>query len=365
MQVITSPGIVAPTLGVIIVNYNYARFVVDAIESVLAQDPPFDEVIVVDDGSTDNSLEIISKFEPRIRVIAKKNGGQLSASIAGITAATTDYLYILDADDYVALDFVRGVKPWLTEKPAKIQFQLVGVDAEKRLLGSTFPTYSEGYGSSQMIEDNRVIGFYVSPPTSGNIYRRDVLTTMKLDLIRSNEPLDGSPGLAVPYLGPVKSLNRPLALYRVHGQNHSRWDQPDRSLLQGEIEWFYRRWTDVCNLLALKRPPFGDEEPLYVLERRLMQSALANERLTAAIWQYLRRLGPAHLPTKQKVMLIVWASGLILPLEKWRKKLVFAQRSPLNRSAGLKWLIGLLSGHQSIPTELESEAASPPFGPHR
>ncbi len=364
MQVITPPGVAAPTLGVIIVNYNYARFVVDAIESVLAQEPPFDEVIVVDDGSTDNSLEVITKFQPRVQVIAKANGGQLSASIAGITAARTDYVYILDADDYVALDFVRTIKPYLAENPAKVQFQLIGVDAEKKLLGSTFPTYSDGYGSSQMIEDNRIIGFYVSPPTSGNVYRRNVLTEMRLDLIKANEPLDGSPGLAVPYLGAVRSINRPLALYRVHGQNHSRWDQPDRSLLQGEIEWFYRRWTDVCNLLGLSQPPFGEEEPLYVLERRLMQSALENQRLAPAVWSYLRRLGPAHLPTKQKLMLVVWATGLILPMMKWRRKLVFAQRSPLNRSAGLKWLIGLLSGHQNLSNELESEA-SRPFGPRR
>ena len=265
----TSKITASETLGVIVINYNYARFVTDAIESVLAQDPPFDDVIVVDDGSTDGSLEVIAAYKPRVRVIAKENGGQLSACLAGIAATAADYIYILDADDYMAPGFVETAKCYFAERPAKIQFQLIGVDRDKNLLGTTFPTYSENYGATQMIQDNCAIGFYLCPPTSGNIFRRDVLTAMKLDLINLRDFVDGPPALAIPYLGPVKSVNKPLGYYRAHGQNHSRWDQPDASLLQGEIDWFYRRWADVCNLLSLDRPPFGDDEPLYVRERRL------------------------------------------------------------------------------------------------
>lgn len=350
------------TLGAIIINYNYARYVIDAIESVLAQDPPFDDVIVVDDGSTDGSLQVIEAYKPRVRVISKENGGQLSACVSGIAATATDYVYILDADDYVAPGFVGTAKLHLTERPAKIQFQLMGVDAEKNLLGTTFPTYSKNYSAKQMIQDNCVIGFYLCPPTSGNIFRRDTITEMKLDLIDLRDFVDGPPALAMPYLGPIQSVNQPLAYYRVHGQNHSRWDRPDASLLQREIDWFYRRWKDAGSLLGLDRPPFGNDEPLYVLERQLMQAALGgSERVAGAAGLYLRRLRTAHLPKRQKAMLIAWAIALVLPVARWRKKLVFARRSPLNRSVRLKRLIRLLTNSHrgALGAELQSEPSAP------
>ena len=305
-------------LAAIILNYNYARFVGDAIESVLNADPPFDEVIVVDDGSTDRSLEVIQKYKPRIKVITKENGGQLSASIAGISVATADYIYILDADDYVAPGFVRIARQHLADRPAKLQFQLIGVDVNRNPLGNTFPTYVTEYGAQEMVHDNRVIGFYVCPPTSGNLYRRDVLTGIKLHVMDPRDFIDGPPTLAMPYLGAVKSVNEPLAYYRAHGGSDSRWDRPDPRLLQGEINRFYRRWTDVCTLLDMDQPPFGADRPLYVLERELMQSALdLNDPVAGKVEPFLRRLLTAHFPAKQKLILIVWAIALLAPVVRW------------------------------------------------
>ena len=350
-----------PSLGVIIVNYNYGRFVADAIESVLNQNEAFDEIVVVDDGSTDRSLQVIEAYQPRVRVISKENGGQLSACLAGLAAIKTDYIYILDADDYVSPGFVGIAKAHLAERPAKVQFQLIGVDGQKNPLGSTFPTYPKGYGAMQMVQDNRVIGFYLCPPTSGNIYRRDVITEMKFHLINLREPVDGSPTLAIPYLGAVKSVNKPVGYYRLHGQNHSRWDNPDVSLLQFEIDWFHRRWVDVCNLLDLDRPPFDGDEPLYVLERRLMQSALTpGARVAGRALLYLRRLQAAHLLRRQKMILMAWAVAIALPFAKWRRKLVFARRSARHRPLVFKRLMGLLTNSQSsvLAAKLESEPPS-------
>jgi glycosyltransferase involved in cell wall biosynthesis len=344
MQGMTSSELRQPTLGVIILNYNYAQYVADAIESVLAQDPPFDEILVVDDGSIDGSLNVINAFKPRVRVLAKENGGALSACLAGARTATTDYVYVLDADDYVAPDFLRSVKPLLEADPVKIQFQLMSVDSDKNLLGGAFPTYGVGYGAKEMVKDNRVMGFYVCPPTSGNIFRRDALIGVKLDMIDPRDFVDGPPALAMPYLGSVVSLNAPLAYYRVHGNGHSRWDQPDNLLLQTEIEWFGRRWADVCKLLDLEEPPFGDDQPLYVLERRLMQSALLGQAaVISGIGQYTRRLLATNVPLKQKLMLISWAIAFVAPMPKWRRKLVLARRSPVNRPDCLnrivQWLL--------------------------
>ena len=70
-----------PFISVLIDTYNHEQFIEQAIASVLGQDFPVSEreILVVDDGSTDNTPEILKKYEPRIHVLRKENGGQASA----------------------------------------------------------------------------------------------------------------------------------------------------------------------------------------------------------------------------------------------------------------------------------------------
>jgi glycosyltransferase involved in cell wall biosynthesis len=87
------------SVSVVIPNYNYARFVGQAIESALSQSVKPLEVIVVDNGSTDHSLEVLRAFGDRIRLIAQQNRGQSGARNAGIEAARGELVAFLDADD--------------------------------------------------------------------------------------------------------------------------------------------------------------------------------------------------------------------------------------------------------------------------
>lgn len=92
----------APTFSVLINNYNYGNFVVEAVESALRQSLPALEIIVVDDGSTDGSREMLSQRyagHPLVRISSKENGGQLSAFIAGFGHSAGDIVCFLDADD--------------------------------------------------------------------------------------------------------------------------------------------------------------------------------------------------------------------------------------------------------------------------
>ena len=84
---------------IIINNYNYGRFLAAAIESALNQTYADTEVVVVDDGSTDNSRQIIAGYGNRIRPVLKTNGGQASAFNAGFAASTGDVICMLDSDD--------------------------------------------------------------------------------------------------------------------------------------------------------------------------------------------------------------------------------------------------------------------------
>src|SRR5271155_722079 len=93
-----------PTVTVLVDTYNHERFIEQAIASVLGQDFPSEEmeILVVDDGSTDRTPEIVRRFEPRVRLIRKTNGGQASAFNAGIPEARGEIVAFLDGDDWWA-----------------------------------------------------------------------------------------------------------------------------------------------------------------------------------------------------------------------------------------------------------------------
>lgn len=88
-----------PIVSIIIDNYNYERFLAEAIDSALNQTYPNIEVIVIDDGSTDNSRNVISAYGTRIVSILKSNGGQISALNAGVEVSQGEIIFFLDADD--------------------------------------------------------------------------------------------------------------------------------------------------------------------------------------------------------------------------------------------------------------------------
>jgi glycosyltransferase involved in cell wall biosynthesis len=89
----------ASLVSVIIPCYNQARFLAEAIESVLGQDYPDKEVIVINDGSPDNVREVASQFEGRIIYVEQENRGFSGARNAGIRSAGGSYVAFLDADD--------------------------------------------------------------------------------------------------------------------------------------------------------------------------------------------------------------------------------------------------------------------------
>ncbi|MEZ5501095.1 MAG: glycosyltransferase family A protein [Halioglobus sp.] len=88
--------------SIVVNNYNYATYLTEALESAIAQMVEGDELIVVDDGSTDNSRAVLRQYQAEhgIRVIEQENQGQVCAVKAGIAASSGDVVVLLDSDDY-------------------------------------------------------------------------------------------------------------------------------------------------------------------------------------------------------------------------------------------------------------------------
>ena len=159
-------------VSVIITNHNYSGWVGDAITSCIWQHVPADEVIVVDDGSTDNSLEVIKPYVSRgqVKLIAQENKGVAEARNNGIRAAQFPFVVCLDADDMIGPDYIAALKPAMEKD---------------RGLGIAYPglRYIDRNGHDTGFSDFRVFNWEIQakggvPPAtvipSGSMFRKSM-----------------------------------------------------------------------------------------------------------------------------------------------------------------------------------------------
>ncbi|MBI4347868.1 MAG: glycosyltransferase family 2 protein [Elusimicrobia bacterium] len=104
-------------VSAVVNNYNYGRYLGEAVESVLRQERHPDEIVVVDDGSTDDSRAVIARFGSKVKPVLREHRGQAAALTAGLEAATGDVACLLDSDDWWAPDKLRRVEARFAAEP--------------------------------------------------------------------------------------------------------------------------------------------------------------------------------------------------------------------------------------------------------
>ncbi|RKR73553.1 glycosyltransferase [Frondihabitans australicus] len=317
----------------VVVNYNYERYVASAIRSLLEQTIPFDEIIVVDDGSTDSSRDVIAEFADRVTVISKENGGPLSAAFAALDATDCDYFYLLDADDVAEPDLLESLGDLLQSCPVKVQFQLRSMDETGTAIDSVFPSYRAGYDSASMIDDNGTLGFYVCAPTSGNVFWTDYLRFLRNRDLDERGAYDGVPAQVAPYFGDVVSVNQPLARYRVHAASKSSWGNPTVELMDRELTRYRSRWEQAESILRDKgMTPPRIESSAYVLERFLMKDALQGRRPTLRTGiRYAAAVSGSGYTLSQRVAFSLWAISLSIVPARISREMVEKRRSAAKR----------------------------------
>ena len=107
-----------PRFSVIVPAYNSTATLGRAIDSILAQTWPAHEIIVVDDGSTDDTADVARGYGDRVRLVRQANEGVSAARNAGVRIATGDWLAFLDADDWYARDRLRLHAEWIEADPS-------------------------------------------------------------------------------------------------------------------------------------------------------------------------------------------------------------------------------------------------------
>jgi glycosyltransferase involved in cell wall biosynthesis len=205
-----------PLVTVIIDNYNYGRFLAEAIDSVLAQTYLNYELLVVDDGSTDHSRMVIESYGDRFRTIFQSNRGQGGAFRTGLAEARGDIICFLDADDYFHPDKLTQVVAAFQHHPNWVQVAhcWTTINTEGNITGSSASdVLSQGDVSGLLLR----WGKYASGITSALAYRREVL--QQIEITHSRCIIDSFLNATVPFYGTVGSLNQPLMFYRIHGHN--------------------------------------------------------------------------------------------------------------------------------------------------
>lgn len=245
-----------PTVSVIIPNYNYGRFLGEAIESVLVQTYPCREIIVVDDGSTDNSLEILAPYEKKgVNVIRQKNCGVGAARNAGVRASSGDLIAFLDADDF-----------WLPQKNGKQierlladpEFGLVACGLKKiNAAGEMIETCTEGK-EGWFAEDILILKAIMAGPGSSSLLWRKVFEQAGgFDERREMHPSeDWEFSYRVALVAKIAFVPTVLVAYRIHGENgHLQIPRFERAVLTGYKKIFQ---TEDEKVLKLRRKSYGN-----------------------------------------------------------------------------------------------------------
>jgi glycosyltransferase involved in cell wall biosynthesis len=240
-----------PYVSVLIDTYNHERFIAQAITSVLDQDMPMEdvEIVVVDDGSTDSTPEIVRRFEPRVRLLRKANGGQASAFNFALPQTQGEIVAMLDGDDWWASQKLRRALETLEENP------------DAGIVGhGWYEVYSDGRPNGMVLPGGvHRVDFSMAGSAELFSHLAAFLGTSKMAIRRSilNRILPISEELNIeadefiftlaPALAPAIILNEPLFYYGFHAGNLFQFQQYEPAKA--------RRKMKVLEVLVRDLPP--------------------------------------------------------------------------------------------------------------
>lgn len=309
-------------VSIVIPAYNHGRYIAEAIESVLAQDHPLVELIVIDDGSTDHTVEVLNKYADRARVLSQTNKGQATTINRGWSEARGDVLSYLSADDRLEPDAVSRALAALRAHP-----EAVMVYGDYRLIDphSAFVRLvtAPDFDYMAMVRD------LVCAPGPGVFLRRWAVE--RLDGWRADlrQGPDFEYWLRLALIGPFFRTPHVLAELRVHPGSASyatmssaraeepvrmmasyfeRTDLPEeaRAVQRRSLSWAHMnaarghlrsgRWGSSISALW-KAGRLSPSNLLSVRVLRLVANALMNRTGHQLLWLWRRRSGRSERPS--------------------------------------------------------------------
>jgi len=305
-------------VSIVINNYNYDRFLGEAIDSALAQTHPLVEVIVVDDGSTDQSRAVIESYGDRIVAIFQANAGQVPACAAGFARSRHPIVVFLDADDRLVPEAAALAAADWPATVSKKQFRMQTLDAAGVLADHAWPKYGVDMRPATVRAELLRTGFYQCPNTSANAYSRAFLEAVAP--FEDFPSIDGLLNSLAPLYGDVVTEDQVFAHYRVHGGNRFAVSAVDVDRLAAYVADDDRRLALVERHCARLGIPFAGRRvlenllgycELQVIVARLRAATLADRLDVLRLTRTAVRAGGHHRQAMaHRLLRAAWVIGI-------------------------------------------------------
>lgn len=291
----------SPVVTALIDTYNQGRFIEEAVESVLAQDFPASEmeILVVDDGSTDDTPDRVRKFGDRVRYIRKLNRGQASAFNLGFAEARGEIVCMLDGDDTWLPEKVRLVEKELQNRPeAGIVFHpcQFWTESESTACGDASFVSAEGF----LPHTPKGLLKLGGVTTSATTIRRSVaarVLPIPEDVVLFADAYLLSTAI---FVAPAASLPHCLTRYRLHGGNLTSFSAPDPPRQKRSYEAFLAAIAATERWLGENGFPPGQAPAAVMLERMRLVAEVSRFALhapgRARFFAHLRRHHRLYYP---------------------------------------------------------------------
>ena len=223
-------------ISIVVTNYNYARFLGQCLDSVMAQTHPDVECFVVDDGSTDESRAVIARY-PSVTTVLQANTGQAIAAKNGFRKTSGQVVVFLDSDDFLLPDACAEIaRNWASDLVAfhyRLQIYKDGAFEHRFWPEGAFRK------DGDEIECLFRFGYVPAAPTSGNAYARSYVDLIFREASGLHfNSFDSCLAFSAPIVGRTAHSERALGAYRIHGANLTCWNNR-RPVSRAKMGLFY------------------------------------------------------------------------------------------------------------------------------
>lgn len=335
-----------PAVSIVICNYNHAPFLVAAVTSALQQTYK-SQVVVVDDGSTDNSLEVLEPWKEHIRLVTKPNGGQRSAYNAGFDHSNGEIVLFLDADDLLEPSAVEQIVTAMQPGVSRVHYRLQLMTQSGSVSGTQIPRkLASGDLAHRLLTSGTLPP---SAPGSGNAYRRSALARL-MPIPVSDADRNGADFFTIygaSLLGRVAAIPHALGFYRIMARPPTSPQAPP--LVFGNAAQSQRRSEVVSHRISeLRSWVYEWSEGHLKLPERLQDFGEVKSQFAQRVFKksYVDGLiqGSAELPNlvhsvlnqrefswPEKAGLLGWAATVLVAPRSWGKPLARYVVDPSSR----------------------------------
>jgi glycosyltransferase involved in cell wall biosynthesis len=342
-----------PLVSVLMPSFNYGRYIEAALESVRSQTYATFEVVVCDDGSTDDSVARVRKVsttDDRFRLITQTNAGQAAALNAAFDASRGSIIALLDADDRFAqpklagiVDEMRGAGPGAVLHPLRL------IDAEGTVTGRipNLGRVESGWIADAVVRRG---GRWRFLPTSALSFRREIGEAIFPLPVELRLYADAFLFVLLPLLSTLGFLEEPLADYRVHGENATLREADNVARIRENAQ----RWLRVTSLVNDRLAERGVDSRVRLDPRRnpeyrqreYLADLLEGRRTRVELLRSFARLAPiifgddVYSPAQRAVSTLVFALAPVVPVPRRGAWVDLGWRAARIASAAATWLRG-------------------------